>query len=48
MADVHIYAPLCVAAGAVFPPICAILVGLRFYARKKQRVSTGLDVSDER
>ena len=35
MADIHIYAPLCIAASAVFPPLCAALAFTRFYARKK-------------
>lgn len=36
MADIQIHAPLCLAAGAVFPPVCAGLVALRFYARRQQ------------
>ena len=36
MANVHIYAPLCIAAGAIFPPVCTGLVMLRFYARRQQ------------
>ena len=43
MADIHIHAPLCIAAGAIFPPVCATLVALRFYARRAQGVGFGYD-----
>ena len=43
MADVHIHAPLCIAAGAILPPICAGLVCLRFYARQQQGKRFGAD-----
>lgn len=36
MAHVPIYAPLCLAAGAIFPPLCSGVVALRFYARKQE------------
>lgn len=44
MADMHIHAPLCIAAGAIFPPVCAGLVALRFYARRQQ--GNGLKLDD--
>ena len=43
MADVHIHAPLCIAAGAILPPVCAGLVCLRFYARQQQGKRFGAD-----
>lgn len=36
MAQIHIRAPLCIAAGAVLPPVCCGLVAMRFYARRQQ------------
>lgn len=43
MAEIHIYAPLCIAAGALFPPICIGLVALRLVARKRGSLPIGLD-----
>jgi len=43
MATIHIYAPLCIAAGAIFPPVCATLVALRFHSRKMQKAPLGWD-----
>ena len=45
MADIHVTTPLCIAAGAIFPPVCAIVVGLRFYGRRRQKADLGADVS---
>lgn len=43
MADIHIHAPLVLAAGAALPPVCIGLVALRFYARTAQEAKFGLD-----
>ena len=32
-----------IALGAVWPPVCAIILGLRIYARKQKKVKLGLD-----
>ena len=43
MADIHIYHPLCIAAGAVFPPVAVSLVAIRFYVRRQQGSHIGID-----
>ena len=43
MADLQIHAPLAIAAGAVFIPVCTTCVGLRVYARRLHGVSLGGD-----
>ena len=43
MADIHIRYPLCIAAGAVFPPVASALVAMRFLARRQQSSKIGID-----
>ena len=43
MADIHIYAPLCISAGAVLPVVCVSLLAARFYARRRQKMMYELD-----
>lgn len=41
--DVQIHAPLVIAAGAVFIPVCSISVALRIYARRLRGLKLGPD-----
>ena len=43
MAPIHITPPLLIAAGAIWPPVCATVVALRFIARRVQSVQLGID-----
>ena len=43
MAPIHITPPLLIAAGAIWPPVCATVVALRFLARRVQSVQIGID-----
>ena len=43
MASERLTAPLVITAGAVWPPVCAAVVALRFYTRKAQTVQLGPD-----
>ena len=43
MAPIHITPPLLIAAGAIWPPVCATVVALRFIARRVQNVQLGID-----
>ena len=43
MAHIQIHAPLCIAAGALLPPICTGLVVLRFYARRRKANAIEID-----
>ncbi|MCJ1373636.1 hypothetical protein MMC20_004864 [Loxospora ochrophaea] len=43
MADVRISHSLVIAASAIWPPICLTTVGLRFYTRRVNSVTLGLD-----
>lgn len=43
MADTNITAPFNLAAGIIFPPLCTIIVCLRFYVRCKQDITVGWD-----
>ena len=43
MSSIIVTPPIVIAAGAIFPPLCASLVALRFYSRKVANLSYGLD-----
>ena len=43
MASIHISPPVMIAAGVIWPPVCAAVVALRFTTRKAQRLNLGVD-----
>lgn len=43
MAPIHIKPPLLIAAGTIWPPVCATIVVMRFIARRGQRAQLGID-----
>ncbi len=43
MASERLTAPLVITAAAIWPPVCATIVALRFYTRKKQAAELGPD-----
>ena len=43
MASERLTAPLVITAGAIWPPVCATVVALRFYTRKTQTARLGFD-----
>ena len=43
MASEQLTAPLVITAGAIWPPVCATVVALRFYTRRVQTAQLGSD-----
>ena len=43
MASERLTAPLVITAGAIWPPVCATVVALRFYTRRAQTAQLGPD-----
>ena len=43
MASERLTAPLLITAGAIWPPVCAAVVALRFYTRRAQNIRLGPD-----
>ena len=43
MADIRLSPPYMYSLGAIWPPVCGAVVGLRFYVRRAQRTNIGVD-----